>query len=321
MSKRPSAFVLSLDFELFWGLKDCVSLEHYRHNLLGVREAIPALLELFRERDIRATWATVGFLFCRTKLELEAAMPSRLPSYRDGALSPYDLSDVGEDEARDPFHFAPSLVEAIARTPGQEVASHTFSHFYCLEGGQTEEDFDADLKSARCTAHRLGIDLRSLVFPRNQENPAYRACLIRNGIRAYRPAARGWPYRPTTSSEPPLKRLARFVDAYAPLTGSRSLPLPAAQGDGLVAVAASSFLRPYSAKLQHADALLLYRITSSMEQAAQRGELYHLWWHPHNFGVNLRENLGRLSKILDKYRELSRKYGMESRSMIDFAAG
>jgi hypothetical protein len=34
------ALVVSPDFELFWGLRDCVSLEDYRTNLLGVRETV-----------------------------------------------------------------------------------------------------------------------------------------------------------------------------------------------------------------------------------------------------------------------------------------
>src|ERR1700679_3073446 len=104
-----SALVISLDFELFWGVRDVVGLDAYRDNLLGVRQAIPALLRLFAEREIHATWATVGFLFCRAKQELMATLPHRLPAYSDRSLSPYDLTDVGQDEARDPFHFAPSL--------------------------------------------------------------------------------------------------------------------------------------------------------------------------------------------------------------------
>ena len=316
---RSSALVISLDFELFWGLRDVVPIDDYRRNLIGVREAIPALLELFRVRKIRATWATVGFLFCRTKREIEEDLPSRLPRYRNPRLSPYDLSRVGNSEVDDPFHYAPSLVEAIVRTPGQEVASHTFSHFYCLEEGQTAEDFDADMASAERAAARLGIELKSLVFPRNQENPAYRSILAQYGIRAYRPAARGWAYRSGVSDEPRIKRLARLADAYVPLSTGRSFSPPTAAANGLVAVPASTFLRPYSRLLRHGDWLLLHRIAGSMEQAARRGEMFHLWWHPHNFGGDLRENLDRLSRLIDHFDDLSSRYGMESLSMVDVA--
>ena len=43
------AFVISLDFELFWGVRDSKSLADYGANILGVRQAIPAMLELFCE--------------------------------------------------------------------------------------------------------------------------------------------------------------------------------------------------------------------------------------------------------------------------------
>src|SRR2546426_12614664 len=56
-------FIISLDFELFWGVRDVTTLDRYGANLRGVRDAIPAMLRLFSERGIRATWATVGFLF------------------------------------------------------------------------------------------------------------------------------------------------------------------------------------------------------------------------------------------------------------------
>jgi hypothetical protein len=40
--------IVSLDFELFWGMLDCSTLEAYGENVLGGRKAIPQLLELFR---------------------------------------------------------------------------------------------------------------------------------------------------------------------------------------------------------------------------------------------------------------------------------
>ena len=53
--------IISLDFELFWGMQDVVSLEAYKDNILGVRKAIPMMLEMFRNKGIHATWAAVGY--------------------------------------------------------------------------------------------------------------------------------------------------------------------------------------------------------------------------------------------------------------------
>jgi hypothetical protein len=56
-----------------------------------------------------------------------------------------------------------------------------------------------------------------------------------------------------------------------------------------------------------------------MTRAAAEGHLFHLWWHPHNFGVDLRENLDVLSALLRHFSELQERYGMQSLSMADVA--
>ena len=62
------ALVISLDFELHWGVRDKRPVDGpYRENLLGAREAIPRMLDLFEEFGVAATWATVGFLFAKNR--------------------------------------------------------------------------------------------------------------------------------------------------------------------------------------------------------------------------------------------------------------
>src|SRR3954468_19543994 len=112
-------FVVSLDFELHWGVRDRLSVAEYGANLRGAREVIPRLLERFAAAGVRATWATVGMLFCESRDELIARRPERLPQYADSRLSPYpDIETLGADEREDPLHFAPSLIRAIAATDG-----------------------------------------------------------------------------------------------------------------------------------------------------------------------------------------------------------
>ena len=93
--------IVSLDFELFWGMLDCSSLEAYRANVLGGRKAIPQLLSLFRRYDIHATWAAVGFLFAENYETLSRYFPeeSLRPSYEKPGLSPYPwFETIGENE-------------------------------------------------------------------------------------------------------------------------------------------------------------------------------------------------------------------------------
>lgn len=61
---------------------------------------------------------------------------------------------------------------------------------------------------------------------------------------------------------------------------------------------ASRFLRPYSPKLSLLEPLKVARVKAGITHAARAGEVFHLWWHPHNFGADLEENLASLEKVL-----------------------
>ena len=319
----PGTLVISLDFELHWGVRDHTPVAGYRENLLGVRQAIPAMLELFGRHGIHATWATVGFLFFDTKADLLAHLPARRPQYEDPTLSPYaELESIGATEEADPFHYGASLLRAIQAAPGQEVATHTFSHYFCLEKGQTLEDFEADLLSAKQAAARFGVTLKSLVFPRNQFNPAYVDACRRAGIICYRGNQSSSPYAAsdTLSNKSLIKRALRLLDAYLPVTGlsARSLAEIAQSGEPYD-VPASRFLRPYSPALKLFEPLRLRRIEREMTKAAREGRVYHLWWHPHNFGANTAANVAALERLLRHFDTLRREHGMESRSMAGVA--
>jgi peptidoglycan/xylan/chitin deacetylase (PgdA/CDA1 family) len=321
--ERKSRFVISLDFELFWGVKDHVRLEHYRENLLGVRHAIPGMLSLFRQYDVHATWATVGMLFSETREQLIENSPTLRPSYLERGLSNYELmSDVGRDEESDPYHFAGSLIRLIRDTPGQELATHTFSHYYCLESGQTVETFRADLQAAIRAAARFDVPIRSIVFPRNQFRPEYLGTCVEAGLKAYRGNPRHWLYEPAASAKEKrafLKRGLRLADSYINLSGTH-VQFQKQEFGGIVNVPASRFLRPFSIRFRKFEAMRARRIHSDLQATSQCGGLYHLWWHPHNFGANTAENLALLERILEKFARLRETHGMESLSMAEYAA-
>src|SRR3546814_3265204 len=88
-----------------WGMRDHATTRDYGHRVLGEREAIPAMLELFEKSGIHATWATVGFLICDGRDELLARAPEDLPTYADARLSNYRYMDeVGVSERVDPYY-------------------------------------------------------------------------------------------------------------------------------------------------------------------------------------------------------------------------
>ncbi|MCU0679668.1 MAG: polysaccharide deacetylase family protein, partial [Planctomycetes bacterium] len=193
---KNGTFIISLDFELYWGVRDAVSLDRCRANILGAREVIPRILDILGGYNIHATWAVVGFLFFSSRDELRAGLPKLLPVYNDKKYSPYEyLKNIGQNENEDPCHFGLSLVKKIAAAPGQEVSSHTFGHYYSLETGQDRESFRADLRAAKEAAGRVGVEIKSVVFPRNQINPEYLPICREEGIGAVRGNENSWLYR------------------------------------------------------------------------------------------------------------------------------
>jgi len=313
--------VVSLDFELYWGLRDKQPLEACNASLLGARQAIPRVLELFTRYDVHATWATVGFLFCAGREELHAAVPAQWPDYSDDRLSPYRmLHNLGSSEEEDPYHFAPSLISKITSTPGQELGCHTLSHYYCLEPGQNREAFAADIAASQRLAKDRGVALRSLVLPRNQIEPGYLDLLPGLGIIAYRGTAAGWMYKAASCpGDTLLARGARLLDAYTNISGYQGLFREALPRNAPVNIPASMFLRPYSPRLAWLDGLRLRRITKSMTHAAHHGLAYHLWWHPHNMGLHVEESLAFIESILEHYALLREQHGMASVGMAELA--
>ncbi|MGI8640503.1 MAG: polysaccharide deacetylase family protein [Pyrinomonadaceae bacterium] len=320
--KQPDfgAFVISLDFELHWGVRDHLSTTgEYRQNLLGEDQVVPALLDLFQEFEIAATWATVGFLFAKSKEELDGYKPSILPDYIDSSLFPYD-EEIGADEESDPLHYAPRLIEQIQNTPRQEIATHTFSHYYCLEPGQTKESFAADLQSAVAIAEPYGVRPRSIVFPRNQCNSDYESVLLENGIVCFRGNQKSWMYQiSATNRKHPLYRAARLADSYFNVAGTHTFKWQDVWSGNIANVPASMFLRPISKKMERLEKLRLQRIRRSIAFAAKKRRIFHLWWHPHNFGVNLEENLDFLREILKTFRRYQQSHNLCSLSMLDVA--
>ncbi len=320
--KHTGKFIISLDFELLWGVRDKEMSQTYDQNILGVWEALPKLLQAFEEHNVRATFATVGFLFASTKKELIEYTPSQKPNYIDPNLSPYNghFELVKSHEDDDQYHFASRLIEIIRQYPNQEIATHTFSHYYCLEQGQTQQDFRNDLLAAIKIAQHKGITLESLVFPRNQFNDEYVAIIKELGLGSYRGNERVWFHQAAKGEEESLfKRAFRLLDAYLNISGHHCYNLEEIAQKEPYDIPSSRFLRPYSTRLKVLEPLRLRRILKSMTYAAQHQKVYHLWWHPHNFGIHQKENFLFLDKILKHYVSLNAQFGFESLTMSDLS--
>jgi len=315
MPHNNGTLAVSLDFELFWGVRDNRTVQGYEENLQGVKQAVEQILELFDKYEVHATWATVGFLFAKNNEELNKIMPTTQPKYLNTNLNPYPYIKRNND-LESFCHFAPHLIKMISNYENQEIGTHTFSHYYCLEEGQSIEEFEEDIIAAITTAKDKNLQIKSLVFPRNQWNDSYLSVLIKHGITSYRGNENGWLYAARNKTdERLLRRALRLVDSYIDLTGTNSYTRESIGTSLPYNIPSSRFLRPVSKKLALFEGLRKKRITNALTKAAQNGEIFHLWWHPHNFGINTNDNIKFLEDILVCFVELKRQYGMQSLNM------
>jgi len=311
-------FCISIDFELFWGVRDKLSLHSYRDNILGGRESIPLILNLFKKYGISATWAIAGISSFSDKKSLIRNYPSSLPEYHNENLCPYRYiaqSSIGDNESEDPYHFGYSLVDQISQVDGMELASHSFSHFYALEPRVNFNAYHDDLTASISTLSRFGKSISSAVFCRNQYDLEHIDVLKKCGFIQYRGNELHNLNSITHDDPHDLKRrVLRNIDSYMNLTGF-NLSIANIDCSGMLNIPSSAFLRPYISPFT--DYLKINRIMSSMEHAAIQGYGYHLWWHPENFGKNIDRNINSLELILKFYCALNQKYGMKSLSMSE----
>ena len=313
-------FVISLDYELMWGVRDKKSVASYGASILGGKEQLFKTIELLKEYGCTTTVATVGLLFLKDRESINKQLPELVPNYIDDKLSPYPFINegLGVDEAIDPYHFGYDLTKMLKKASNVELGTHTFSHYYCLEPGQNIDAFRRDMKSAIAVAQNENCELKSIVFPRNQYSNEHLKVCSDLDIKTYRGNPAHWIYEAASGKDQSLvRRFLRLMDTYVNITGHHCFE-PKESIKGLpMNIPGSRFLKPHSSMLRLLDGWKLSRIKKSMTHAAKFGKGYHLWWHPHNFGSFPTENLNFLTEILKHYINLQNEYGFQSITMND----
>jgi peptidoglycan/xylan/chitin deacetylase (PgdA/CDA1 family) len=318
MSPSNGTFLISLDFELHWGR--CHSYDLHAGNIdlyLNTRRTIFSMLKLFEQHDISATWAAVGMLFNESMDEWMANKPALLPGYQNKTVCTYTWveKNIGRLRGLEKALFAKEIILAIAACPAQELGTHTYSHYFCAEPGQNAMQFEADLKMAKRMADSLGIQMVSLVFPRNQFNQEYLSVCKRVGLRVVRsnPAVWYWNPRPASSLS---QRAARLADTYLPIPPNKTFVWNKAHHAELpVQLPASRIFKPWTPGAGALNKIKLKRILQEMTLAARSQRAYHIWWHPHNFGHHPQPCIRELEIVLRHFQFLKNKYGFTSKAM------
>lgn len=307
---------ISLDFEKYWGIHDLENAELLSRNFDRVKEVVNNTLILFEKYNIRATWASVGLLNHNNVQDLKDCISSLELKYSNSQLNPQNkLSKL--DELDSEILLGQNELKSISNTSGQEVASHTLSHFYCLEDGVDADQFEKDLTIFN---QKFDSKISSIIFPRNQVNEDFLNVCKKHSYKVYRGSQKSWFWKTSPyKKEGIFKRGFRLSEAYFPIypvstTKQSDLRTQA----GLINVPANRFLRPVSGS-EFREKLKISRIKSGMTKAAKRGEVFHIWWHPHNFVNDQNRSLRQLEELLSYFDGLRNSYGMISKNMGDFA--
>lgn len=312
---------ISLDFELHWGVFDKRPLASSKEYFENTRQNIEKLLAIFEDHSIHVTWATVGALGAVTRRETEQSLMEIDARYHNKAYEPDSLCKqglLGDNEQTDPYHFARELILKVAQTPGQELGSHTYSHFYTLEPGSNLNAFRKDLENANRALSINQQSIVSLVFPRNQYSAEHLKVAHEAGILTARSNPQDWFWATQVQSAEPLKKkLIRTIDHYFSLSKDTTYALSELEvSEGVpVLQPASRFLRPPSIIDKFLGKRKVSRIKNEMTHAAKKGRVYHLWWHPHNFSVKSEQSFSELDQIIRHFNHLRGKYGFESKTM------
>lgn len=283
-------FTLSLDFELAWGSRDLVD----NHVLIAqakvTREAVfEPLLAMLTRHGMVATWATVGHLFL-------AEGDGRLAGWvgPNHAWKPDWLAGVpaGTEETQ-PAFYGRRLVTAL-RDAGQEIGSHSFTHPVFGDPGCSAATADAELSLAVAEAQKLGVSLRSFVFPRNVQG--HFPSLVKHGFTCWRGPEPVW-YRHGRVPGP-LSRLAHLGDTV--IAGTPPAVLPHRDQHGLVCIPASASILPVDGPRRHIPvSRRTSRCLRGLSRAVATRRVCHLWFHPINFAGDPKGLLGLMQDVLD----------------------
>lgn len=309
-------FVISLDFELVWGLAgwNITQVESYSTNIKNAKTALKDIVEMLEKYDMKCTIGYVGAMNFSCISELRLDKNTVIPSYKNKQFASFiSLLPYAEKELNVDLFFAKSEIAYLKSRANIELASHTYSHYYCLEEGQSIDDFENDLIKTIENAELHGIKLASIIFPRNQVNDTYLKICKNRGFTHFRGMLNNTLYEPSKTSfrYSPIGAL-RFLDTYFNISGSNTYSIDTTMGKELIDVPGSRFFRPYSKRLSFLERLKIRRIKDSMADAARNGRIYHLWWHPHNFGANMRENILQLEEICCFFDLLRKQYDFRS---------
>lgn len=258
---RRASLVISGDLELGWAWhhsrRPREPLAYARQRAGQGRRNLRTILDLCDQYNVAVTWATVGHLFLERCSLSDGVAHTDLPripyfeneywAYRTGDWFDPDPASIDLVDPEWPVWYAPDLLQLILQRRVQhEIGCHSFSHIPLTDKDCPPDVAAAELLRCQELAGRIGITLRSLVFPGNLAGN-YES-VRKAGFRAYR-----W-------------------------HGRYDLDIPRRDAYGLWRIPGGLCLDRPSSAWTTADCLAVVR--SYIDHAIDHGLVGGLWFHP-----------------------------------------
>ncbi len=308
MSK--GAFVISLDTELAWGRIGNPDLRYFMEQFKHTREAVDRLLALFDQYQMPVTWAVLGRLLKKSVTASDHFLDDI--SYYYPSLS---NEKVYENEklhsAEHSYLFYNEVVEKIKSAKVKhEIGTHTYNHVeFGSFAASEEQKIKNDLEAVLASSSQYHLEMKSLVFPKN--SVGFLSLLPKYQIETFRSPNQFW----YSSFPGSLPRWIRKFDDFLPIA-FRGVDA-GINSHGLVEIPGSVFFH-----IQHRGIkkyipfkILILKTTKGLTRAAVQGKIFHLWFHPYNFGYRMEEHLQALEAVLKCAVQLKEKGQLEFLTM------
>ena len=178
------------------------------------------------------------------------------------------------DASGHPEWYGRDLVEMIHRaSPTQEVACHTFSHVVMGEPGCDEAVARAELKRCVDLARAMGIELKTIIFPRNKVG---HLSVVRDaGFEVFR----GRDVEPFSWVGPALQAKATVLSRI--LSVPPPPVLPTRTPEGLINLPGSMFYMPATEWQRYVPMAIRTVVAKrGLREAARHKAVFHLRLHP-----------------------------------------
>jgi len=309
------ALVVSLDLELLWGYHDLTVTPILRQQCDGAREAVRRLLELFDKYGVPATWAIVGHLFLNQAERDAAGRPHPehpRPTYARLTGDWFAALPSGDATAC-PEWYGHDLVEMIkGARQAQEIGCHTFSHVVFGEDGCDPTVAKAELDRCLALARAEGIEMKTIVFPRNKIG---HLSLVREaGMQVYR----GRDISPFPALPPSLQDAGAIVSRI--LSKPPAPVLPYRTPEGLINLPGSMFYLAATEWQRYVPMMFRTVVAKrGLRDAARQHRIFHLRLHPEALVFEADRLFAGLDSIFQEAARLRDGGRLQMLSMYDAA--